>query len=178
MTNKIAIGINHPAGSLRTEESVNILRSYAIGPKIYPWNMATHGPKQGLGRDWAQILKESLPLHPVSRWGKPGYDLFIEHGNENRERKDDATNHVVPCNGLLALNRQRGFKNAQSHSLLAQNLQFDRVFQSNTLSLNSSASSLGVGLGVLEIRDTLSGCLINVFDELLGGGYSVWGDSL
>ena len=62
MTNKIAIGINHPAGSLRTEESVNILRSYAIGPKIYPWNMATWTETRAgerLGADIKGVLTSS-----------------------------------------------------------------------------------------------------------------------
>jgi hypothetical protein len=41
---------------------------------------------------------------------------------------------------------------AHNHSLRIQKRQLERVFQSKTLFLASSAASLGVGLGVREIR--------------------------
>jgi hypothetical protein len=65
------------------------------------------------------------------------------------------------------MDRETAIQNAQSQSLLTQDLQFDKTFQSKKVSLSSSASSLGVGLGVLEIRCGLPSGLLNVLDELL-----------
>lgn len=168
MTKRIAIGINQPNLRLRIHR-ISYTLSILWRHNPFLSKRIDNVLKRRRRRRNRRIGYLSL-FHPGGRRCKPRHDLFVKDSDENCKYENDAANDIVPYDHPLAHHRENIFGNIQSHSLLSQNLQFDNVLQSKKLSLSSSASSLGVGLGVLENCRVLSG-LLNVVEESLTGGY-------